>query len=210
MKPVRVVIFAKAPQPGFAKTRLIPLLGSEGAAHLAGLMLKETLATALAAAIGRVELCVTPEIHSPAWRDMKFPTNVEFSFQGEGNLGERMARVAKRCVERGETVILIGTDCIDLSLLKLVSADVALAQKDAVIYPTVDGGYALLGLKRFDPSLFSNIVWSTEIVAEETIKRIKALGWSIDIGNTLHDIDVPGDLHWMNLNNILTKKPLQE
>lgn len=203
MNQVRIVIFAKAPVPGFAKTRLIPLLGSEGAAQLARRMLEETLATALAASLGRVELCVTPEINSTDWRDFNFPANVEFSFQGEGDLGQRMARVTQRCVERGETVLLIGTDCVDLSLLKLVNADVTLNQKDAVIYPTVDGGYALLGLKRFDPSLFSDMAWSTDIVAEETINRITKLGWSLEIGNTLHDIDVPGDLHWMTLNNDL-------
>ena len=60
MKPARIIIFAKAPQPGLAKTRLIPALGAEGAAELAQLMLLHTVNEALAANIAIVELCVTP------------------------------------------------------------------------------------------------------------------------------------------------------
>jgi len=53
----------------------------------------------------------------------------------------------------------------------------------------------LLGLARFDPSLFEGIAWSTDKVAAETIRRIEALGWSLHVGETLRDIDVPADLH---------------
>ena len=52
----------------------------------------------------------------------------------------------------------------------------------------------LLGLKRFDPILFEDIAWSTDNVAAETIGRMRALGWSIKVGETLHDVDEPGDL----------------
>jgi hypothetical protein len=63
-----------------------------------------------------------------------------------------------------------------------------------VIHPTFDGGYALLGLKQFHPSLFSGIEWSTASVAAATIARIRALGWSFHLGETLRDIDTPEDL----------------
>src|ERR1700719_312789 len=62
MSETRIIIFAKAPQPGLAKTRLIPALGAERAAELALRMLRVTLAEARQAALGPVELCVTPEI----------------------------------------------------------------------------------------------------------------------------------------------------
>jgi hypothetical protein len=61
-KPLRIIIFAKAPQPGLAKTRLIPALGEQGAASLARVMLLNTLQAALQAEVGTVELCVTPAI----------------------------------------------------------------------------------------------------------------------------------------------------
>ena len=61
MTTTRIIVIAKAPVPGFAKTRLIPALGETGAARLAARMLQHTLATALAAGIGPVELCAAPK-----------------------------------------------------------------------------------------------------------------------------------------------------
>ena len=69
-----------------------------------------------------------------------------------------------------------------------------LGRFDAVIHPAQDGGYVLLGLNRFDPILFSGIAWSTSAVAAETLSRIRSLGWSLHVGETLRDIDEPRDL----------------
>jgi glycosyltransferase A (GT-A) superfamily protein (DUF2064 family) len=159
MAPTRIVIFAKAPVPGAAKTRLIPALGQDGAARLAAQMLADTTAVAVAA-----------------------------------DLGERLARAASRVLAAGERVLLIGTDCPALDARRLRTAADTLNAHDAVIHPTHDGGYALLGLRRFNPLLFSEIAWSTASVAEETIARIRTLGWSLHIADTLHDIDEPDDL----------------
>ena len=68
MSAVRIIIFAKAPQAGLAKTRLIPALGAVGAAQLARRMLEATLASALAADVGPVELCLTPAPDDGAWQ----------------------------------------------------------------------------------------------------------------------------------------------
>src|SRR5690606_16574236 len=90
MKPVRVIIFAKAPIPGLAKTRLIPSLGKDGAAVLARRFLYRTLEESLAAAIGTVELCATPEPSHACWRAIGMPAGTVLSAQGEGDLGLRM------------------------------------------------------------------------------------------------------------------------
>jgi glycosyltransferase A (GT-A) superfamily protein (DUF2064 family) len=66
-----------------------------------------------------------------------------------------------------------------------------------VLHPTLDGGYALLGLRRYDRSLFSDIAWSTASVAGTTITRIRQLGWSLHQGTLLHDIDEPADLAYL-------------
>jgi glycosyltransferase A (GT-A) superfamily protein (DUF2064 family) len=76
----------------------------------------------------------------------------------------------------------------------LRAAALALEECDAFVHPTEDGGYALLGLRRFDPSLFGGIAWSTDRVAAATIARIEALGWSLRVGETLRDVDEPADL----------------
>jgi len=148
---------------------------------------------AAAASIGPVELCADPEPGHPYWRG-QVPPGLDLSAQGEGDLGERLARAAGRAIEIGEHVLLIGTDCPDLDRVRLAEAAVALDSHDAIIHPTRDGGYALLGLRRFDHSLFEGIAWSTSIVAAETIGRIEALGWSLHVGETLHDVDEPADL----------------
>ena len=197
MKPTRIIIFAKAPQAGFAKTRLIPALGAERAAELARQMLFDTLREALAADIGPVELCVTPEINQAAWQGIHLPKGIEIFAQGEGDLGARLAHAAERALKSAGPVLLIGTDCVELSSGLLQEAAQALQEHDAIIHCTEDGGYALLGLNRFEPSLFSDMPWSTDVVASTTIVRIRKLGWSILVGQTLHDVDEPEDLKYI-------------
>ena len=193
----RIIIFAKAPQPGFAKTRLIPALGAEGAAELAQQMLSNTLFEALAADIGTVELCITPKIDDIAWQGIELPVGIEITGQGEGNLGERMARASERAIKNAELVLLIGTDCVEISATLLREAAQSLHEHDAVIHCTADGGYALLGLKRYSAVLFSDMPWSTDAVASTTIARIGQLGWSLHVGQLLHDVDTPQDLKYL-------------
>ncbi len=197
MKSARIIIFAKAPQPGFAKTRLVPALGAEKAAELARQMLFNTLREALAADIGPVELCVTPEINQAAWQRIRLPAGIEIFAQGEGDLGARMARASERALENAEPALLIGTDCVEISGTLLRAAAQALQERDAVIHCTADGGYALLGLRRFSPFLFSDMPWSTDAVANTTIARIGQLGWSVHVGQMLHDVDKPQDLKYL-------------
>jgi uncharacterized protein len=194
MSGSRIVIFAKAPQPGFAKTRLIPALGADGAAALARRMLDATLQHACAARVGSVELCATPALSDPAWRGIPIPKEIEISAQGDGDLGVRLARAAARALQRGPSVLLIGTDCPDLDGGTLVDAARMLQEVEAVMHPVDDGGYALLGLRRFDARVFEDIAWSTGSVARTTLARLAELQWSVHLGRVLHDIDEPADL----------------
>lgn len=197
MSGARVVIFAKAPLPGLAKTRLIPSLGAAGAASLAQRMLRHTLAQALAAAVGPVELCVDPAPQDAVWQSLPVPAAVIWSDQGEGDLGTRMARATRRVTATGDSILLIGTDCPALDAPRLCTAAAALQQADATMIPTVDGGYVLIGLKRFHPTLFEDIAWSTESVAQETLQRLRTLNWTVQEHPMLRDIDEPADLAWL-------------
>jgi hypothetical protein len=194
VRPVRVIVFAKAPQPGRVKTRLIPALGADGAARLARRLLARTLAAALAARIGPVELCAAPDVGDAAWSGIALPRGLELTTQGDGDLGARMARAAQRTVARGEAALLVGTDCAEMDATLLADAARLLADVDALLHPTADGGYAVLGLKRFDPLVFDGIAWSTPTVAATTLARLQTLGWSTRVGRPLHDIDEPADL----------------
>ena len=196
MKRCRIVIFAKAPLAGFAKTRLISVLGAEGAAALAHKLLDLAIRQAIDAAVGSVELCMTPA-DSDAWKEVTIPTGIICSVQGEGDLGERLARASERVIAAGDSLILTGTDCpaLDAQCLRQMTQD--LDEADAVMVPTADGGYAALALKQFHPSLFSEIAWSTDAVALQTRRRIAGLGWSLRQLPMLHDIDQPNDLQWL-------------
>jgi rSAM/selenodomain-associated transferase 1 len=197
MSRTHIIIFAKAPAAGLVKTRLIPALGADGAARLAKTMLRATIEEASAAGLGVPELCATPEPGDAAWDGVLPAAQLDWTDQGEGELGERLARAARRPLLAGKRVLLIGSDCPQLTSGRLRAAAAALDQHDAVIQPAQDGGYALLGLRRFDSSLFEGISWSTPAVSGETLDRIEALGWTVFVGDTLRDVDRPEDLEPM-------------
>lgn len=189
----RILIFAKAPVPGQAKTRLAPLLGSEGAADLAKRMLVETCREAAAVDGALVELCTTPAPSSPEWGGLIPPEVDVVSDQGGGDLGERLYRAAERALNAGDPVVLIGTDCPELDRIRISAARSALSANDAFLHPAADGGYVLLALKRNSPMLFAAIDWSSAKVTEQTIARLQELGWRYAVGDTLRDIDTPED-----------------
>ena len=188
----RIVIFAKQPVPGRVKTRLIGALGADGAARLAAELLARTIDEAVATGLP-VELCADPD--AALWSDAP----VGRTAQGDGDLGERLARAARRVIGEGECALFVGADCPGLDRTRLARAAAALESHHAVIHPARDGGYVLLGLGRFDPSLFAGIAWSTETVCAETLARLDALGWSVDLRETLRDVDEPEDLRLTGL-----------
>ena len=194
----RIVIFAKAPQPGSVKTRLIPALGAEGAARLARSLLAHTLRKTLAADLGKVELCMSPAPTDPAWQGVAIPGAVHQTAQGDGDLGARMARAVCRITQHAKSaersVLLIGTDCPALTAIALKHAAQQLEHHDAVLIPAHDGGYVLLGVKSPRPELFDHMPWSTSSVAVKTLQRMTALNLRVWQGPMLHDIDEPVDL----------------
>jgi rSAM/selenodomain-associated transferase 1 len=202
MTDVRIIIFAKAPEPFRAKTRLIPALGADGAAALARKMLQHALREALAARVKTVELCMAPGPGDFTWKDVALPDSIVCSDQGEGSLGDRLARASARALESSHAVLLMGTDCPALDAPMLRRAAEALEKADAVLIPATDGGYVLLGLKRYDASIFEGIAWSTSSVYDATAARIARLAWTLESFSAVPDIDEPADLkhlpeHWL-------------
>ncbi|WP_111640309.1 TIGR04282 family arsenosugar biosynthesis glycosyltransferase [Marinimicrobium alkaliphilum] len=195
---ITLSILAKAPVPGYAKTRLIPVLGPEGAAQVARQLLDQTLTAAADARISERRLWVAPAYADPGWRSVEIPDGFTLSDQGEGDLGERLARVTQQSLSGSDGVLLSGTDCVDSRASLFEQAAGHLRDHDAVLYPAADGGYALLGLRQYHPSLFSDMPWSTAEVGAITLARIRALGWSCYRGAVLNDIDEPADLVFLD------------
>lgn len=103
-----------------------------------------------------------------------------------------------RTLDAGQAVLLIGTDCPQLDERRLRQAARDLQCHDATMFPAFDGGYALLGLNQFHSSLFTGLAWSTDTVAAQTLDRLKALNWTVNCHPTVHDIDEPADLKWLD------------
>jgi rSAM/selenodomain-associated transferase 1 len=193
----RIVVMSKVPAPGLAKTRLALAIGDDAAAALAARMLNHTLATARSSSVGTLELCRTPDIAHPALRAAAARFGAVLSEQGSGDLGQRMARIAVRVLAGGELPIIVGSDCPSLAPHHLRLAVQILQIHDAVFQPTFDGGYALIGLRRFQPRLFEAIPWSTASVMATTRERLRELEWSWCEGEPLHDIDTAADLDYL-------------
>lgn len=193
-----IIIFAKAPRAGKVKTRLIPLLGAQGAATLHSQLLHRTLVTATNAGLGPVELHGAPDDNDPALQDCARRFGIALLPQQGDDLGARMRNAFDEALARHGRVIIIGTDCPVLTELHLFNAQAALASgNDAVLIPAEDGGYALIGLTRNHAQLFEGIAWGDNTVLATTRERLQKLRWRWHELETMWDIDRPEDyLRW--------------
>jgi uncharacterized protein len=191
---VALTVFAKAPVAGLAKTRLAPALGAAGAAALAERLLHHTLVQAVAAAVGPVELCTAPDGRHPALRRAASAFGVALAGQGEGDLGARLHRAFERRLAEHSGLLVIGTDAPALSAAMLRDAATRLLDHDAVFVPALDGGYALVGLKRADSRWFETMPWSTAAVMAQTRQRLHEAGLRWAELPPVADIDEPADL----------------
>jgi rSAM/selenodomain-associated transferase 1 len=186
-----IIVFAKAPLAGQAKTRLIPRVGAWRAARLHERLTRHAVRTALAAGCGPVEL------HGTARHSFFSSLQVPFRLQRGRDLGERM----HHAFSRRPGAILIGTDCPELTVPDLRRAARLLsAGYDAVLAPAEDGGYALIGLKKSRLEFFRGIAWSTGRVYGDTVERLAGYRWRAL--RTVRDVDRPRDLErvrWLRL-----------
>ena len=192
VKPVAIAVLAKAPIPGFAKTRLIPVLGDDGAARLQARLIERAVATACAAGIGPVTVWATPDPTHAIFQTLRARHGVALARQGDGDLGARM--LAAIAAANGPALV-IGTDCPALTADHLRTAAAVLRDgSEVVVFPAEDGGYVLIGAQRPVPALFADMPWSTAGVMAQTRQRLKAAGLSWQEPVTLWDVDVPADL----------------
>jgi len=190
----RIIVFARAPEPGAAKTRLIPLLGAVRAAALQRVLIERALVTACEAGLGPVELWCSPSAQHPLLVRCAERHGVAVVSQCDGDLGARMLHAAVTSLAANTRVIIIGTDCPALTAADLQCAAEALDQgHDAVLVPAEDGGYVLIGLKWWNARLFADIAWGTDRVMAATRERLASIGWRWLELPTSWDVDRPAD-----------------
>ncbi|HUW36603.1 MAG TPA: TIGR04282 family arsenosugar biosynthesis glycosyltransferase [Rhodocyclaceae bacterium] len=190
---IGVAILARAPVPGEAKTRLIPVLGADGAARLQRWLLQRTVAMALVADVGPVTLWCAGEPGHADFRLCRAFGAVSLQCQPAGDLGMRMLMALRQSATPAGTLV-IGTDCPALDASQLRLAAQSLRGFDAVILPAEDGGYGLIGMKAASPEAFREIEWGTERVMQQTRERLVSAGLRWSEPGLLWDVDRPEDV----------------
>ncbi len=189
-----LMVFARCPEPGKVKTRLIPAIGEYGAARLQRDMTLHALRTARG--LGQ-DIAVELHMDGGNQEDIHriFGAETSIRRQAAGDLGERMLHAFRDASGRGfGRMVLMGTDCPLITPEVIRSAFTLLDSHDCVIGPAEDGGYYLIGLKKPCPELFSGISWGTATVFDETLARAHAAGMTTGLLEKLPDIDRPDDI----------------
>lgn len=191
-----LIVFLRFPEPGKAKTRLIPELGAEGAASLAHELTERALDVAeAAAAAGNIDVSVWYTGCDEIRAQEIAPGDFSYHEQSGENLGSRMSSAFEATFREGyEQVALIGTDCPELDESIINEALEVLTDADVALGPTTDGGYYLIALRTRAPSLFEEIEWGSTTVFEATVKAAANLGLTVEALPLLWDVDRPEDL----------------
>lgn len=182
-----VVVFAREPRPGLAKTRLAADVGVERAHELYEAFVLDTLDVARASG-ARVLVAHAPADAGPWFRE-RAPW-AELWAQPEVEFGERLAATMEEAARRGAArTVMVGTDTPHLGPARLREALDALTEVEVVLGPAADGGYFLVGLGRPRAALFSEIPWSTADTLRVTLLRCREEGLEVRLLPEEIDVD---------------------
>jgi rSAM/selenodomain-associated transferase 1 len=191
-----IFLFLRYPEPGQAKTRLIPELGAERAAEVYRKMAEQV--AQVVRDFDRPGLAKIAYFDPPEKaREIKEWLGNDFHLvpQPDGDLGRRLEDAFVGGFRKGaRRIVALGTDCVEITDEILSEAFEALYLSDAAIGPALDGGYYLMGLNRPCHSVFRGIPWSTDRTLRETLARLRGCGLNVRLLPPLMDIDSPEDL----------------
>ncbi|MCK5088106.1 MAG: TIGR04282 family arsenosugar biosynthesis glycosyltransferase [Melioribacteraceae bacterium] len=196
-----IIVFARYPVEGKVKTRLASTIGARSAANIYKKIAKNVINEIKSVPNSNKYIFYSEEKENgliKKWLGKRF----YYAHQNGDDLGERMQNAFRIVFGHSPNkVIIVGTDTPDLSADVINNAIDVLDKSDIVIGPAKDGGYFLLGMRKFYPELFQGIQYSTDTVFDETIKKINSLGLTFNRLNELQDIDTEGDLvQWIGEN----------
>ena len=187
----RLIIFVKNPERGKVKTRLAASIGEEQAVNIYRKLLLYT--KEITKGLNSEKCVYYSEMinNNDLWDNMIYQKHLQ---QGS-DIGERMQNAfAAAFAEGKERVIIIGSDCLELETYMIKEAFAVLESNDVVLGPARDGGYYLIGMKKFLPTLFENKTWSTPDVLMDTILDLKKMDVRYYLLKTLNDVDTIDDL----------------
>jgi len=190
-----LMVFTKNPELGKCKTRLASTIGDEAALKVYKQLLDHTVDFSSKVNAEKYVYYSKDIQSNDRWNESIFKKRT----QAEGNLGVKMATAFKENFDQGfEKIVIIGSDCAEIDENDIEHAFQALDESEVVIGPAIDGGYYLLGMRTFIPSLFQDKSWSTPDLINETISTLKKQQISFSLLKEKSDIDYEEDLEREN------------
>jgi uncharacterized protein len=188
-----LIIFVRNPQLGKVKTRLAQTTGNQKALEIYLQLLHHTRHITKNIAADKFVFYNDYIDTNDLWENNIYNKQL----QAHGDLGYKMLDAFKTLIHKKyESVVIIGSDCMELDEHIINEAFEKLKTHNVVIGPAYDGGYYLLGTNNLIPEIFNDIAWSTNEVCSQTINILKTLNKSYALLNTLNDIDTEAD--WNN------------
>jgi len=165
-----LLIFTRNPELGKGKRRLAATIGDQAALDIYKFLLNHTVSITKNL-YAEKQVYYSEEIwENDIWDNQKFDKKIQIG----DDLGDRMANAFQEGFQNNyQKIIIIGSDMLDLSQENLENAFKALEKNDFVVGPADDGGYYLLGMKKFMPELFKNKTWGTETVLKDTLADLE-------------------------------------
>jgi rSAM/selenodomain-associated transferase 1 len=195
-----ILVFAKFPKAGMVKTRLAEAIGAEKAAELYSCMVLDTIDYVKQSNFP-FEILYWPSEFGQQIKSV-FGSEHSYAPQAGDNLSQRLINGFNDAFGKGfEYVLAIGSDSPDMPDETIAQAFIKLKSKDAVIGPTADGGYYLIGFskKTFDNKILQNISWSTPEVLTQTLKNLANQNKTVSLLNLWYDIDTVENIQWFTL-----------
>ncbi|MEQ8241347.1 MAG: TIGR04282 family arsenosugar biosynthesis glycosyltransferase [Cyclobacteriaceae bacterium] len=189
----RLIIFVKNLIPGSVKTRLAEDIGIIGALdvykYLVEYTYEETKNVDVDKAVFYSEYIEIEDVF-----DASGAQEYELFIQKGNGLGERMSDAMDQSFDSYDKVMIIGSDCVELTKKDIEDALAKLDDFDVVVGPAKDGGFYLLGTNKFYPELFENKEYGHKNVLQELLAAIDDLDLKLHLMKTKSDIDTLKDL----------------
>jgi rSAM/selenodomain-associated transferase 1 len=195
-----LIQFARSPEEGQVKTRMMPYLSAAAACDLHCELTLWTHRHLLESGLGEVELSVAGDIHHPLFSRCQSLGTERISQQSGADLGQRMYNALQRGLRQNARVLLVGSDCPGIDAAYLKQAAAALQETPVVLGPATDGGYVMIGARTIPEAIFQGIPWGGDQVYARTQTALRAAGLAWTELPMLSDIDRPEDLPiWENI-----------
>lgn len=198
MRPV-IIVMVKAPLPGFAKTRLSPPLDHAEAASFAACLVQDVVKSALGITANVIIAFTPPE--GRAVLQTSLPDGLQWVEQQGDDLGDRLVSAIAYAGRLGfSPIIVLGADSPTLppTYIQKAFQFLTVGPADVTLGPTLDGGYYLVGVRKSEPELFSNVAWSAPVTFEQTVRNTMQLGLQLVTLEPWSDVDTFADLESLN------------